>query len=140
MSTEHQFNKPPLVERQWANDQAINLRVTNVDDAIALGRQRFANLCCPGILPRKATGTPIDPDDVARALAALARCRQTKKPAMHTFDLCRMLGGLQPGAVIAAAIALNFDVRSWYGAMEFGQHALTNVSRADVKRLTLQAG
>jgi hypothetical protein len=132
--TEQQLITSIAVGPQRRNDQAIIGQEINVDQAIALGRERFTNLSREGILPRKATGRPIDPNDVAQALAVLAHCRPTKLPRMHTFDLCKLLGDLQAGAVIAAAIALNFDVRSWYGATEFGQHALTNVSRADVKK------
>jgi hypothetical protein len=54
---------------------------------------------------------------------------------MHSHDLCRLLGGVQPGAVIAAAIALGFEARSWYGVAMFAPHALININKFDARRL-----
>jgi hypothetical protein len=97
-------------------------------DQIAAAKQRFPNLCATGILPRHKAGPPIDPDHIARALAFLGRCRRTTRPNTHTTDLQRRIG-VGPGAIIAAAIGLGFDVRGWYGVTAFYPHALVAVSR-----------
>jgi hypothetical protein len=94
---------------------------------------RFHNLCANGILPRSATGPAIDPVDIARATVFLNRCRRTKRPNIHSFDLRRQIG-VSLGAVIAAGVALGFEVRGWYGIMEFYPHALMGVNRRDVRR------
>jgi hypothetical protein len=108
------------------------------DQALEIARERFSNLCSEGILSRKAIGTPIDLDDLAIALAFFRQCRPTKVPNMHSLDLRRLIGGqISVGAIIAAAIALKFDVRSWYGLREFGVHALIGVSQIDVRRLAI---
>jgi hypothetical protein len=110
------------------------------DQALEIARERFSNLCSEGILSRKAIGTPIDLDDLEIALAFFRQCRPTKVPNMHSFDLRRLIGGqISIGAIIAAAIALGFDVRSWYGAMEFGVHAMIAIRQIDVRRLAMAA-
>ena len=94
---------------------------------------RFHNLRANGILPRSATGLPIDPVDIAKAAAFLSRCRKTKRPNIHSFDLRRAIG-VSLGAVIAAAVALGFEVRGWYGIMEFYPHAMLGVNRRDIRK------
>ena len=102
---------------------------------LALVRQhRFPNLRAEGILPKRATGPDVDPREVAVALAFLIRCRRTKYPTVHTRDLQRHIGGVSVGAVIAAAVALGFQVCSWRGAREFFPHALIGVSKIDVRK------
>jgi hypothetical protein len=96
-------------------------------------RDRFPNLCEGGILGRRHTGQPINPADVAVALAFLGRCRRTKRPNTHTADLQRHVG-VGPGAIIAAGVCLNFEVRGWYGIREFYPHAVMGVNRFDVRR------
>jgi hypothetical protein len=103
--------------------------------ALMLARERFPNLCANGILGRKFTGPPVDPGHVTTALAFLSQCRKTKIPTVHSFDLRREIGDVSLGAVIAAATALNFDVRSWYGPTAFPPHALIGVSQRDVRRV-----
>jgi hypothetical protein len=96
-------------------------------------KDRFQNLCAEGILPRSAAGRPIPPADTARAQAFLNRCRRTKRPNVHTTKLQRLVG-VGPGAIIAAAVGLGFEVRGWYGIWEFFPHALIGVNRFDVRR------
>lgn len=102
-------------------------------DPIELAKAWFPNLCAPGILPRRVTGPPIDPAHVATALHLLGRCRRTKRPTVHSSDLCRH-AGVSPGAIIAAAIALGFTVRGWYGAKAYYPHALVAVSRFYIRK------
>jgi hypothetical protein len=111
--------------------------ILSAQGALDIARQQFGNLSCPGILGRKISGPPVDLADIDRALQFLSQCRKTKVPTMHSHDLCRLLGGVQPGAVIAAAIALGFETRAWYGVKCFVPHALVNVSRRDVRRVAL---
>jgi hypothetical protein len=104
-------------------------------EALETARERFPNLCCAGILPRKAIGEPVDLDDIEIALAALAQCRRTKTPTVHSFDLRRaMPGDVQLGAVIAAATALGFGVHSWFGVTTYAPHAMIAVNKFDVRK------
>jgi hypothetical protein len=106
------------------------------DQALEIARERYSNLCSEGILSRKAIGTPVDLNDLEIALAFFRKCRPTKVPNMHSFDLRLLIGGrISVGALIAAAVALGFDVRSWYGVMEFGVHAMIAVRQIDVRRV-----
>jgi hypothetical protein len=114
------------------------------DEALMFARERFSNLCCGGILPRKAVGMPVDLDDIEIALAFLSQCRPTKVPTVHSFDLRRaigrqlgdvQLGDVQLGAVIAAATALGFGVHSWHGISTYVPHALIGVNVDDVRRV-----
>jgi hypothetical protein len=109
-------------------------QVMTADEALIIARERFPNMCCGGILPRKAVGTPVDLDDIDVALAFLSQCRRTRIPAMHTFDLRRVIDA-QVGAVIAAAVALGFDTHSWYKITTFAPHALIAVNANDVRRV-----
>jgi hypothetical protein len=105
-------------------------------EALEIARERFPNLCCGGILPRKAIGEPVDLDDIEVALEFLSQCRRTLVPRYHTFDLRRAIpGDVRLGAVICAATALGFDVRRFYGNVEFGVHAMIAVNANDVKRV-----
>jgi hypothetical protein len=108
-------------------------------EALEIARERFPNLCCEGILPRKAVGEPVDLADIEIVLAALAQCRKTKTRGMgmHTFDM-RMLIDVQHGALIAAAVALGFDVYSWRGTRTYAPHALIAVNQSDVRRIAAQ--
>jgi hypothetical protein len=110
--------------------------VLSAADALEIARERFPNLCCEGILTRKAVGEPVDLDDIEVALVALAQCRKTKTRGMgmHTFDM-RMLIDAQHGALIAAAVALGFDVYSWRGTRTYAPHALIAVNQSDVRRV-----
>jgi hypothetical protein len=121
-------------------------------DALEIARERFPNLCCAGILPRKAIGEPVDLADVEIALAALARCRKTRTPTVHSFDLRRAISKLPPGAtlnvspghhlpgdvqlgaVIAASVALGFPIHSWFGITTFAPHAMIAVNKFDVRK------
>jgi hypothetical protein len=104
-------------------------------DALEIARERFPNLCCAGILPRKAIGEPVDLDDIEIALAALAQCRRTKTPTVHSFDLRRAIpGDVQLGAVIAASVALGFPIHSWFGITTFAPHAMIAVNKFDVRK------
>jgi hypothetical protein len=102
--------------------------------ALSVARKRFSNLCANGIQGIHATGDPIDHDDVTRAMYLLRQCRQTKVPTMHSFDVCHLID-IQAGAVIAACVALDFDVRSWFGAVAYPPHALIAVNQKDVRRV-----
>jgi hypothetical protein len=107
----------------------------NGREALEIARERFPNLCCGGILPRKAVGEPVDLADIEVALLALAQCRKTKAPTVHSYDLRRAIpGDLQLGAVIAAATALGFATHSWFGITTFAPHALIAVNKFDVMR------
>jgi hypothetical protein len=98
---------------------------TSVHRALEAARARFHNLCAEGILPRRKTGTPINCDDIEIAIEALRGCEHTEMPTMHTFDMCRVVD-TTPGAVIVAALALGFEVHSWYGETGFQPHAMIN--------------
>jgi hypothetical protein len=101
--------------------------------ALSLARERYPTLCSSGILGRKSTGTPVNTDEVAVALAFLAKCKRTKRAAVHSFDLRRAIG-VSLGAVIVAATALDFEVRSWLGITIYAPHALIAVSKHDVRK------
>jgi hypothetical protein len=107
----------------------------SAEQALALSRDRFPNLASTGILGRSSMGPPIDPDHVTIALMFLAWCRKTKIPRMHSSDLRRRIGDVSLGAVIAAAVGLNFEVRSWSGVTDYAPHALMNVNPSDVRRM-----
>jgi hypothetical protein len=102
--------------------------------ALVIARERFGNLCGGGILPKHATGVPVDLADIARALAFLSRCGKTAVPTVHSFDLRRMID-VQLGAVICAATALGFATHSWLDITEFAPHAMVAVDAADVARV-----
>jgi hypothetical protein len=105
--------------------------------ALTIARERFSNLAANGILGKRATGAPIDPAHVTIALAFLSQCRKSKVPAVHSHDLCGEIG-VSVGALICAAHALGFDVRSWMGTREFMPGAMigvnSNVVRLIIKR------
>jgi hypothetical protein len=106
------------------------------ETAIAAARRdRFPNLCSTGILGTRYTGQPINPDHVATALAFLGRCRRTKRPNFHTYDLQRHIG-VGVGAIIAAGVGLGFEVRGLYGGRMFYPHALMGVNKSDVGKLS----
>jgi hypothetical protein len=97
-------------------------------EALALAYERFPNLTAAGSLGAKQSGQPIEPAHVEIAIKFLSGCRRTKKPAVHSHDLRRAIGkGVSQGAVIAAAIALGFDARSWMGTQMFVPGAMINV-------------
>jgi hypothetical protein len=102
-------------------------------EALEIARERFPNLCCTGILPRKAVGEPVDLDDIEIALLFLGQCRRAKTPTVHSFDLRSAIGG-QLGAVIAASVAQGFATHSWLGVTTFAPHALIAVNQGDVRR------
>jgi hypothetical protein len=102
--------------------------------ALVIARARFPNLCCGGILPKRAVGAPVDLDDIAHALALLAQCRKSEEPSCHSFDLRRLIGG-QLGATITACVALGFDVHSWHDITAYAPHALVGIDVADVARV-----
>ena len=117
-------------------------------EALAIARERFPNLCAGGILPKRAIGEPVDLDDIAAALTFLDRCRRTKVPRVHSFDLRRLISnwnhgsnltvaGVQLGAVIAAAVALGFEVQNWHGVTCYAPHAMIGVSRVDTQRQSI---
>jgi hypothetical protein len=110
-------------------------RVITAEQALVIARERFLNLSCGGILPRKAVGTLVDLDEIDVALTYLAQCRRTRIPAMHTFDLRRAID-VQLGAVIAAATALGFPTHSWHDITCYAPHALIAVNESDVRRVT----
>ena len=102
--------------------------------ALAVARERFPNLGAGGILPKRAAGMAVDLHDIEIALSFLRRCRKTTAPAVQSADLCRLIG-VQPGAVIAAAVALGFGVHSWRGIREFAPHAIIAVNASDIRRV-----
>jgi hypothetical protein len=108
-------------------------------EALAIARDRFPNLCSTGILGRKFTGPPIDLADIGKALAFLRGCRKTKQPTVHTVDIVDVIGGVQVGAVIVGAVALGFGVHSFYGPLIYAPHALVAVSKVDVRRLATRS-
>jgi hypothetical protein len=119
-------------------DPPTQAGTTDTADPIALARVRFSNLRATGILPPSATGPAIDPVDLAAALAFLSRCRRNKRPSVFTYDLQRHVSRwagrqVSTGAIIAAAVALNFQVHGWYGVRAFHPHALTNVGQFDLR-------
>jgi hypothetical protein len=103
-------------------------------EALALARERFPNLTAAGILGAKQSGQPIDPVHVTRALALLSQCRKTRTANCHSFDLRAAVGGVSVGAVIAAAVGLDFAVCSWSGVTDYMPHALIGVDQLDVAR------
>jgi hypothetical protein len=108
------------------------------EQALVIARERFPNLTATGMLGTKHTGPPIDPGHVEIAMKFLAQCRKSKKPAVHSFDLRAAIGnGVSQGAVIAAAIALGFDVRGWIGSRMFFPGAMVGVNSADVRRVAM---
>jgi hypothetical protein len=105
------------------------------DHALAIARERFKNLRATGILGSKHTGPPINPDHVTIALAFLSRCRKTRKPTVHSHDLRAAIGnGVSLGAVIVAAVALEFDVHSWLGSRTYVPGVMTNADARRVER------
>jgi hypothetical protein len=119
-------------------DPPTQVGTTDTADPIALARVRFSNLRATGILPPSATGPAIDPGDLEAALAFLSRCRRNKRPSIFTYDLQRHVSRwagrqVSTGAIIAAAVALDFQVHGWYGVRAFHPNALTNVGRFDLR-------
>jgi hypothetical protein len=108
--------------------------VMDAESALALARERFPNLAANGILGKGCAGPPIDLDHVSKALAFLSWCRKSRKPAVHSFDLRRAVGGVSVGAMICAAHAAGFDVRGWMGTRTFVPHAMIGVDPDDVAR------
>jgi hypothetical protein len=102
-------------------------------EALAIARELLPNLCAGGILPRHAVGEPVDLHDIEIALTFLDRCRRTKVPHVHSFDLRRLID-VQLGAVIAAAVALGFEVQNWHGVTCYAPHAMIGVNRCDLRR------
>ena len=114
--------------------------VLSAAGALEIARERFPNLCCGGILSRKAVGEPVDLDDIEIALVALSQCRKTIAPTVHSYDLRRAIpSDLQLGAVIAGATALGFGVHSWFGVTTFAPHALIAVNKSDITRVATAA-
>jgi hypothetical protein len=117
-------------------ERAIVAQVTMTPvQAMVIARQRFPNLASTGILERRSTGPPIDPAHVTIALRFLMRCRKSKIPAVHSFDLREQIGNVSAGAVIAASVALGFEVHSWVGVTDFAPHAMIGVNARDVGKL-----
>jgi hypothetical protein len=113
--------------------QRTKPKLISANEALAMAREVFPNLAAIGILGSKRTGQPINPAHVEIALAFLAPCRKSKKPAVHSHDFRQAIGhGVSQGAVIVAAIALGFDVRSWLGTQMFVPGAMVSVNKADV--------
>jgi hypothetical protein len=140
----------PIVAQVKTNINIEIERRSLCREALTIAREYFPNLCAGGILPRHAVGKPVDLGHIAVALTFLDRCRRTKNPHVHTFDLRRLISNwthestsnvspinLQLGAVIAAAIALGFEVQNWHGVTCYAPHALIGVHRLDVRRLNL---
>jgi hypothetical protein len=102
--------------------------------ALEIARQRFPNLSRGGILPKRVAGMPCNLSDIDDALTFLRQCRKTEMPNMHSFDLRRAVD-VSVGAIIVAATALGFDVRSWMDITSFSPHAMIAVNADDVARL-----
>jgi hypothetical protein len=116
-------------------ERAIVAQVTMTPvQAMVIARQRFPNLASTGILDRRSTGPPIDPAHVTIALRFLMRCRKSRIPAVHSFDLREKIGNVSVGAVIAASVALGFEVYSWVGVTDYAPHALVGINSTDVAR------
>jgi hypothetical protein len=103
-------------------------------EALVIAQERFSYLGSAGILPPNKFRQPIDPSQIETAMAFLRRCRRTKAPRVHSFDLRRLIG-VQLGAVIAASVALGFETRNWLGETTFGAHVMIAVNAADAKRI-----
>jgi len=113
--------------------QRTKPKLISAGAALAMAREVFPNLAAIGILGSKRTGQPINPAHVEIALAFLAPCRKSKKPAVHSHDLRQAIGnGVTQGSVIAACLGLGFDCRSWMGTQMFVPGAMMNVNKADV--------
>jgi hypothetical protein len=110
-------------------DPVATQATLTAERALSIALRRFPNLCRTGILGRRFTGPPIDLDHVETALSFLAQCRKSKVPNCHSFDLRRQIGGVSVGSVIAACVALDFQVCSWSGVTDYMPHALVNVDR-----------
>ena len=109
--------------------------------ALAAARECYPNLRATGIMGRTKGGPPIRFDDVTAALAFLRRCRRTKDAFIHTIDLERHVSRwahrpVSIGAIIAAAVALKFDVRGWRGVTAYHPHAMVNANKSDISKLT----
>ena len=103
-------------------------------DALAIARERFPNLGASGILPKRGVGMAVDLHDIDIALSFLRQCRMATAPAVHSADLCRLIG-VQPGALIAAAVALGFPTQSWLGVSCYAPGAMIAVNANDVRRV-----
>jgi hypothetical protein len=115
-------------------DRAVVEAAISAERAMVMARERFPNLYANGILGRRCTGPPIDLNHVERALAFLARCRKSKVPSVHSFDLRQAIGNVSLGATIAACVGLGFEVCSWGGVTDFAPHAMIGVNSTDVAR------
>jgi hypothetical protein len=119
------------IERGTAPQAAISM---SAEQALVIANKRFSNLASTGILGRRCTGPPIDLWQISKAMTVLAACRRSKSPRVHSYDLRAAIGAVSVGAVIAAAVALDFDVRSWLGDTTFAPHALIGVNADDIAR------
>jgi hypothetical protein len=105
------------------------------EQALMIARERFPNLAASGILGTKQSGPPIDPGHVTRALAFLARCRKSKVPSVHSFDLRHTIGNVSVGAVIAACVGLGFSLHPWLGVTSYAPHVMLGINARDVKEI-----
>lgn len=108
--------------------------------AIAIARDRFKLLCAQGTHPPKSMApTPVDAGQVELVMTILQRVGKTKTPKVFAVDIARDAAAatgrkVSVGAVIAAAVALNFGVRSWRGVSSFAPDAATDISLLDLRR------
>jgi hypothetical protein len=135
----HSTGSLKMLSSECANAaQRINQRkIISAREALAIARERFPNLASTGILGAKQSGPPIDLNHVEIALRFLMRCRKSKVPSVHSFDLRQAIGNVSIGATIAAAIALGFSVHSWLGVTDYAPHAMVGVNAADVRRVAM---
>jgi hypothetical protein len=124
------------IERLVAAQATKTTKLVTAEQALEIANARFKNLRATGILgpTKRRDGPPIDPAHVTKALAVLSRCQRTAKPITHSHDLRRSIGDVSLGAVICAAVGLDFEVRSWSGVTDYAPHAMIGVDPADVER------
>jgi hypothetical protein len=127
------------IERADVAQVTKSTQPITADQALEIANKRFKNLRATGILgpTKRRDSPPIDPAHVTKALAVLSRCRRTGKPTAHSHDLRRAIGDVSLGAVIAAAVGLTFEVRSWSGVTDYAPHAMIGVDARDVERATM---
>jgi hypothetical protein len=113
--------------------------------AIAVARSWFCKLCSEGTVPMASVvmPVPVDPDQVAIAMAFLCNVKPTKtvrsNAGMFSNDLANTISKatgkpVSNGACVAACVALGFTVRTWYGVKGFRPDGLIGVGRRNVRR------
>lgn len=106
--------------------------------AITIARERFHKLCAEGTLSTTAEPVEIDPSQVEIVLGLLRHVGKTQTLGICAIDIQRDIETsghhVTKGAVIAAAVAAGFTLRTWRGVWDYGPDALINASSRDLRR------